>query len=158
MEVRTPQAPDSSSPSLPVSPSRIIGLEITGRGDFANQTVWLLSHGPLDYAVIDEIQAVAPMPEDHLTGMEEQVLLVIGSEPKTSNLILDQLEMCSVGTARNCLTRLRRKGHVVVDEKEDRSRWYRLTAAGLEKWNELKSKSERDEHDELPFPDSKPTE
>jgi predicted transcriptional regulator len=118
-------------------PLRLITLEISGRGPLSNQTVWLSSQGPLMYESLDKRPEAKPS-EESLSPMESQVVLAIGRQPKDSDQIMCELNSGNPASIRNCITRLRRKGMVVVMSAESRRRRYCLTSNGLKAFEDLR--------------------
>ena len=115
----------------PDAPYRIVHLHMTGRGDFANRNVALLSYGPLDYEIVDEHGPIAPR-EAKLDLDEQECVDFIGKTPKHSGQIAVQMRMDDY-RLRRLLTRLRQKGAIRLVKSDKWPRRYRLTAAFLKK-------------------------
>lgn len=104
-------------------PYRIVTLHCSGRGDFANRKVSLLSHAPLDYQVIQEVE-VKPKKVD-LRHDEQQVVDFLRGKPKSAAQIEAQFGY-NDQQLRNVLTRLRQKGLITLVRSSKQPRKYRL--------------------------------
>lgn len=103
---------------------RIVTLDCQGRGGWSNQSLKLLSAGPLEYQEFTE-QRRLPMPEGDFTAAESKVLNLLRDCPMPSEAILDRTEI-SIGTIRNVVARLRKRGLLKVAEIRDGVRHYGL--------------------------------
>jgi DNA-binding MarR family transcriptional regulator len=101
---------------------RLITLECQGRGHWANRTHRLLSNDPLDYRPVtagdENVGEEAPLNES-----ERLVLRTLRRRPQVSEELLDNTGL-AVGTVRNILTSLRRRGLVKVRVGEAKRRIY----------------------------------
>jgi DNA-binding MarR family transcriptional regulator len=116
---------------------RLIALDCAGRGDFANQTIWLLSRGPLDYVAVQESPPHDEEPQIRIGYTDMRIMLEIEKRPKDSGQLMDVIHI-PPGTLRNALTRLRRRGMVEVRVWQDGARRYRLTQPGRDYVRDLK--------------------
>jgi hypothetical protein len=124
------QTPNSKLQTPNFPPPRLIALELSGRGDFANQTLWLLSNGPLDYVPVHEPLPLDEGPQIQLGIVENAIMEALYMGTKDSGQLLDDVQCSRIGTLRNALTRLRRKRLIVVRTRQDGTRRYGLTPEG----------------------------
>lgn len=104
--------------------SRIVTLDCQGRGDWSIKSLKLLSRGPLDYSELTDLHHAAQMEKD-CTPSELKILNLLRDCPMPSESILDKTEI-SVGTIRNAIARLRKRGLVMVARIEDGLKYYGL--------------------------------
>ncbi len=106
------------------TPPRLVTLDCQGRGEWSNQVLKLASNAPLDYQELTD-QRRQPMPEGDFTAAESKVLNLLRDCPMPSEAILDRTEI-SIGTIRNVVARLRKRGLLKVAEIRDGVKHYGL--------------------------------
>jgi len=103
--------------------SRLLKISCRGRGDFANQTLYVKSNGVTNFESVTEQEAACLQP-GLLEGRIIQ-FLADSDGPVTSNEIADHLEALPQ-SIRNCLTRLQQLKLVDTKGKRGRSLLYIL--------------------------------
>ncbi|MBS1707674.1 MAG: AAA family ATPase [Armatimonadetes bacterium] len=108
-----------------LTPTRIVTLDCTGRGPFANRTLHLLSDGPLHYALQDELPEGEPMARSRVTNAVQISRLLKDSGPLSSAAIIAHLDLPD-NSVRVALYRLVRDGRVRFEVGENKERIYHL--------------------------------
>jgi len=109
--VLVPQTP-APSPETPAP--RLITLRCSGRGDFANRTLHIVSLNLTDYQLTEPVPDAEPMTKT--SYLETQVLALLEEPPHTTDEICEALNT-NPGTLRNAITRLRATGQITIIDR-----------------------------------------
>ena len=104
---------------------RLVHLHCTGRGEFANRNLTLVSHGPLDYQVVSEDLATQPKRPFRANDDERALIAYIGKSRRTSVQMQTALGW-DYRRLQNVITRLRANGLVSLVKSDKWPRRYRL--------------------------------
>lgn len=106
-------------------PPRLLTLDCYGRGAFANNTIYLVSKGPLDFRPT-HVEETSPIVEsEHLRNIERDILGVLRNGPRGSARIIEESRL-NEGSVRNAITNLRKKGRIKMINVGKNKRIYAL--------------------------------